>query len=129
MLWHRSGQLGDPLATKAARFPAPDPQWLEDRFWVWVHYTATKAARGELFETLAALSALRSMMLGPLILLGAGARPSGVRKIELLTATTPARRDGSSASSAGVSPRPHVAQVSDSVSPDDARAFRAAGQR
>ncbi|MER7057532.1 MULTISPECIES: hypothetical protein [unclassified Streptomyces] len=28
----------------------PDLQWIEDRFWIWVHYGATKLGRGELFE-------------------------------------------------------------------------------
>ena len=58
-----------------------DPQWIEDRFWVWVHYGAAKLGRGELFECLDMLAALRAMVFGPLIassrapmVLGAGVR-------------------------------------------------------
>jgi hypothetical protein len=43
--------------------------------------------RGELFESLDFISYLRSMVLGPLRLLQAGCKPSGVRKIEQLAPT------------------------------------------
>ncbi|MDR6972790.1 hypothetical protein [Leifsonia shinshuensis] len=59
-----------------------DPQWAEDRFWVWVHYGATKLARGELFETLDTVAALRKLVLGPLASRRAGAEPRGVRRLE-----------------------------------------------
>ncbi|MEV8214147.1 hypothetical protein [Leifsonia sp. NPDC077715] len=62
--------------------PAFDAQWIEDRFWVWVHYGATKLARGELFEALDTLAALRSLVLGPLASVRAGAEPRGVRRLE-----------------------------------------------
>lgn len=64
--------------------PAPDEQWIEDRFWTWVHYGATKIGRGELFEAVDFLAFLRFVVLGPLALRRAGARPTGVRKIETL---------------------------------------------
>jgi hypothetical protein len=38
---------------------APDLQWLEDGSWVWVHYIATKIARGELLEAVDALGFVR----------------------------------------------------------------------
>lgn len=82
VLLDRAGRLAATLATGEARYPAPDAQWIEDRFWVWVHYGATKIARGELFEALAMLSFLRESVLGPLALQSVGARPSGVRRIE-----------------------------------------------
>ena len=59
-----------------------DPQWIEDRFWVWIHYGATKLARGELFQVLDTLAALRSLVLGPLASVRAGAEPRGVRRLE-----------------------------------------------
>lgn len=59
-----------------------DPQWVEDRFWVWVHYAATKLGRGELFEVLDFLAFLRGAALGPLAALQAGASPRGVRRLE-----------------------------------------------
>ena len=42
-------------------------QWLEDRFWVWVHYIALKIGRGELFEAIDAISFIRSTVIGPLL--------------------------------------------------------------
>jgi predicted nucleotidyltransferase len=82
VLWERDGRLSAALRGGAARFPAPDRQWIEDRFWVWVHYGAGKIGRGELFEAQDMLAFLRGHVLGPLALQAAGARPSGVRRIE-----------------------------------------------
>jgi predicted nucleotidyltransferase len=82
VLWERDGQLSAALRNGVARYPTPDLQWIEDRFWVWVHYGAAKVGRGELFETLDMLALLRSKVLGPLALLSVGARPAGVRKLE-----------------------------------------------
>jgi predicted nucleotidyltransferase len=84
VLWERDGLLTRALSTGAAHYPAPDRQWIEDRFWVWVHYASTKIARGELFEAVGFLAYLRSTVLGPLALVRAGARPAGVRKLEHL---------------------------------------------
>lgn len=84
VLWEREGRLSSALAHSEAEFPTRSPQWIEDRFWIWVHYAATKIARGELFEAIDFLSVLRGTVLGPLALAGAGARPSGVRKIETI---------------------------------------------
>lgn len=82
VLWERDGRLSSVLAHSKAEFPTRSPQWIEDRFWIWVHYAATKIARGELFEAIDFLAFLRGAVLGPLALARAGARPSGVRKIE-----------------------------------------------
>ena len=82
ILWERDGQLTAVLNESAAVYPAPDLQWIEDRFWVWVHYGATKLGRGEILEAHDSLAFLRSIVLGPLALLARGARPSGVRKVE-----------------------------------------------
>src|SRR5262249_60521776 len=70
------------LGGGAARYPAPDWQWIEDRFWIWVHYGAAKIGRGELFEALDMIASLRSRVLGPLALAEAKSQPNGVRKIE-----------------------------------------------
>jgi hypothetical protein len=72
------------LGRAEAVWPSPDPQWIEDRFWVWVHYGAAKIGRGELFECLDMLAALRGIVFGPLIALGRGQRAAGVRRLELL---------------------------------------------
>ena len=82
LLWARDGRAGRALAAGVAEYPAPDAGWIERRFWVWVHYTAAKIGRGELFDALHSLDYLRSVVLGPLGLQRAGARPAGVRRIE-----------------------------------------------
>ncbi|GAA1442243.1 nucleotidyltransferase domain-containing protein [Leifsonia poae] len=78
----RDGTLARELATHPLETPPTDLQWMEDRFWVWVHYGATKLGRGELFEVLSVLADLRSLVLGPLAALRAGQRPRGVRRLE-----------------------------------------------
>lgn len=82
VLWERDSLLTDVFSTAEPRYPQPDPQWIEDRFWIWTHYAATKIARGEYFETVEFLSFLRQNVLSPLALKQAGLTPSGVRKIE-----------------------------------------------
>ena len=84
ILWQRDGALDAALRRAAPAWPQPDPQWIEDRFWCWVHYTAVKIARGELFEAIGALDALRSAAIAPLATLGRTARPAGVRRFETL---------------------------------------------
>lgn len=83
ILLDRGGRLAAALDGGEERYPTPEPQWLEDRVWTWVHYGATKIGRGELFEAQDTLSWLRTQVLGPLALLEAGARPAGVRRLEL----------------------------------------------
>jgi hypothetical protein len=82
VLWERDGRVTRALQLGEALFPSPTPQWIEDRFWVWIHYGATKVGRGELFEALDFLAFLRARVLGPLMLLEAGAQPSGVPRVE-----------------------------------------------
>lgn len=82
VLWERDGAISRGLAATRAHFPLPDPQWIEDRFWIWVHYVATKIGRGELFEALDALAFLRARVLGPPLLDAAGVMPAGVRRLE-----------------------------------------------
>ncbi len=91
ILWQRDGRLAAALAAGAARFPVPDVQWIEDRFWIWLHYGAAKVGRGELFEAIDFLGFLRGQVLGPLALAARGARPTGVRKLETSTPDLAAR--------------------------------------
>lgn len=98
VLWERDGRLRAALREGAARYPDPSLQWIEDRFWVWVHYATTKIGRGELFEAHDVLAALRSMVLGPLALLLRGARPQGVRRIETAAPDLAAALEGTLAS-------------------------------
>ena len=82
VLWQRDSRLSDVYASAGYHYPQPDNQWIEDRFWVWLHYGATKIARGEYFEATEFLSFLRTTVLSPLALRQHGLTPSGVRKIE-----------------------------------------------
>ena len=83
VLWERgAGTLGRAMAASPASWPQPDLQWIEDRFWVWVHYVAGKIGRGELFECLDACAYFRSVVFGPLLAARRGVRPQGVRRLE-----------------------------------------------
>jgi len=83
ILWERNNQISKYIAQKPPKYPLPDLQWIEDRFWVWVHYAAAKLGRGEIFELIEFISFLRTNVIGPLILLKYGSTPSGVRRIEI----------------------------------------------
>jgi hypothetical protein len=87
VLFDRHGELQRILDTTAASFPYPDYQWIEDRFWTWIHYAALKIGRGEYMETLDFFSYLRSNVLGPLLLIKNGKLPRGSRKVEFDLAT------------------------------------------
>jgi hypothetical protein len=52
VLWERDNAITDSLKSEKAKFPMPKLQWIEDRFWVWVHYGATKIGKNELFESI-----------------------------------------------------------------------------
>ncbi len=82
ILLDRDGQFAAAMGTGDAEFPVPNLQWIEDRFWVWIHYGAGKVGRGELFEAHDFLAFLRTQVLGPLALQASGARPTGVRRLE-----------------------------------------------
>lgn len=82
VLWERDRQLTNVFRQTNHEYPQPDIQWIEDRFWIWVHYCATKIARGEFFEATEFLSFLRTTVLSPLALQQHGLTPSGVRTIE-----------------------------------------------
>lgn len=82
VLWERNGQITEKFSKEEAKFPTPDLQWIEDRFWVWIHYGAAKIGRGEIFETIEFISFIRQTVIGPLILMHKGLQPRGVRKIE-----------------------------------------------
>lgn len=82
VLWERGSELSDALAATPAVPKVVDLAWIEDRFWVWVHYGATKIARGELHEALGFLAFLREAVLGPIAAVRNGAEPCGVRHLE-----------------------------------------------
>jgi hypothetical protein len=84
VLWERDERLTAVLSVGKACYLCPDLQWVEDRFWVWIHYAAAKVGRGEFFEAVEFLSFLRSNVFGPLGKGQLGMRPAGVRRLEAL---------------------------------------------
>lgn len=65
-------------------WPDRDADWFEQRVWIWLHYAATKWARGEYYETLGIVAFLRDQILGPMLARRAGLPQRGVRRIEAL---------------------------------------------
>ncbi len=59
-----------------------DYQWIEDRFWTWVHYIASKVSRGEYFECLDGLGFIRAKVIAPLSQVKNKKLPRGLRKVE-----------------------------------------------
>jgi predicted nucleotidyltransferase len=82
VLFEREGQLSEVIRQYPSQWPAPDLQWIEDRFWTWVHYIATKIGRGEYFEALSNLDYLRMNVLSPLMQLKNSQKARGLRKVE-----------------------------------------------
>ncbi|HEY1054759.1 MAG TPA: nucleotidyltransferase domain-containing protein, partial [Emticicia sp.] len=58
IVWERGSRLTEIISQTTSAWPYPDYQWIEDRFWVWIHYATLKIGRGELFETLDFISFL-----------------------------------------------------------------------
>ncbi|TGK04021.1 nucleotidyltransferase domain-containing protein [Leptospira semungkisensis] len=83
-VYKNSAELSQILETTKAKWPNPDFQWIEDRFWVWVHYATAKLGRGEYFEAIDFLSFIRSIVLGPMLHLKNKSLPRGVRKLEFI---------------------------------------------
>ncbi|MVT40814.1 nucleotidyltransferase domain-containing protein [Chitinophaga oryziterrae] len=75
-------QLQQVIDQTTSEFPYPDYQWIEDRFWVWIHYALLKIGRGEYFEAMDFFGYLRLVVLGPLLHIKNGNLPRGVRRVE-----------------------------------------------
>lgn len=82
VVWERDHQLTNIIQETQAVWPYPDYQWIEDRFWVWIHYATLKIGRGELLEAFDFLGFIRMVVLGPLLHIKNGNQPRGVRKVE-----------------------------------------------
>jgi hypothetical protein len=82
VLWARDERVPSVLAEGEGVYPQPDWKWIEDRFWVWIHYGASKIGRGELGEAVTGCGFLLESVLGPLSSAEAGARPNGMRYVE-----------------------------------------------
>lgn len=83
ILLDRDGQLEKIIKNTSANFPHPDYQWIEDRFWIWIHYILQKIGRGEYMEALDSLGFLRMVVFGPLLHVKNGKPPRSVRKVEM----------------------------------------------
>lgn len=82
LLSDSQGLLQQVIDQTEPKFPYPDFQWIEDRFWTWIHYALLKVGRGEYFEALDFIAYLRMMVFGPLLHIKNGNLPRGVRKAE-----------------------------------------------
>lgn len=79
-------QIEARLDAASIAWPNASPEWFEHRAWIWLHYGATKLARGELFEAIGMLAFFRDQILGPMLHRRAGRPQRGVRRIETLGA-------------------------------------------
>jgi predicted nucleotidyltransferase len=82
ILLDTDGQLKNALEQTEAKFPYPDYQWIEDRFWIWIHYALLKIGRGEYVEAFDFFGFLRMVVFGPLLHIKNGNLPRAVRKVE-----------------------------------------------
>lgn len=82
VIFERDNQLTNIIKTTKAEWPQPDFQWIEDRMWTWVHYIASKAARGEYFECMDGLGFIRARVLAPLLQIKSKTAVRGLRKVE-----------------------------------------------
>ncbi|WP_345990036.1 hypothetical protein AAEU33_20520 [Chryseobacterium sp. Chry.R1] len=82
ILLDKNGRLQKVIDHSVSSFPYPDYQWIEDRFWIWIHYALLKVGRGEYFEAFDFLGFLRMSVFGPLLHIKNNNLPRGVRKVE-----------------------------------------------
>jgi len=82
LLIDKNGQLEKAISNSQAKYPYPDYQWIEDRFWTWIHYALLKIGRGEYLEAYDFMGFLRMVVLGPLLHIKNDNLPRGVRKVE-----------------------------------------------
>lgn len=91
------------LDAAAISWPEASPEWFERRAWIWLHYGATKLARGELLEAIGILGFFREQVLGPMLHRRAGRPQRGVRRLDMspepssqqLAATVPTHEEAS----------------------------------
>ena len=82
ILLDKDGQLEEAIVNSQVKFPYPDYQWIEDRFWTWIHYALLKIGRGEYLEAYDFMGFLRMVVFGPLLHIKNDNLPRGVRKVE-----------------------------------------------
>lgn len=82
VLWARDGDVEAHVRDLPWRSTTRDPQWFEDRVWLWLHYGGVKLARGEHFEAIGTLEFIRERVLGPMLQRNAGKPLRGTRRLE-----------------------------------------------
>lgn len=82
LLIDKEGQLEKVIKNSHAKFPYPDYQWIENRFWTWIHYALLKIGRGEYLEAYDFMGFLRMVVFGPLLHIKNDNLPRGVRRVE-----------------------------------------------
>lgn len=82
LLLDKGDRLKTALNNSISKFPYPDYQWIEDRFWTWIHYALLKIGRGEYLEAYDFFGFLRMVVFGPLLHIKNEKLPRGVRKVE-----------------------------------------------
>lgn len=82
ILFDRSGQLPQVMLDYPSMYPRPDAQWIEDRFWIWIHYAAGKIRRGEYMTAYTTVGFLLERAVVPLAMDKHGHRAVGTRRLE-----------------------------------------------
>ena len=82
IVFERDNAITKIISSTQSVWPQTDYQWIEDRFWTWIHYAALKLGRGENFEALDFLSFIRTTVTSPLLQVKNGHLPRGLRKVE-----------------------------------------------
>lgn len=82
ILFERDDLLTAIIRSTDAKWPEPNFQWIEDRFWTWVHYACMKIGRGELMEAYDFLSFLRQTVFSPLMQVKNNKKVRGLRRVE-----------------------------------------------
>lgn len=82
LLIDKNRQLETAINNSQAKYPYPDYEWIEDRFWTWIHYALLKIGRGEYLEAYDFMGFLRMVVFGPLLHTKNDNLPRGVRKVE-----------------------------------------------
>lgn len=77
VLWDRDEQFRLALAARRDPPPSLNLQWMEDRFWLWLHSAATALKEGAVFEAHHLMSCMRSRILAPLVLKKEGMNLTG----------------------------------------------------
>lgn len=82
VMWERGHRLSRAISGRPAVSGAPNPQTIENRFWIRVQALAARLIRGEYCEVLNGIAAIRAQVLAPLARFNEDLAPVGVRNLE-----------------------------------------------